>query len=63
MEKMKEPDKVILQVQWALQEAYKIAVHNAGISDWSVVPSQRKRQVELDQLKIARLILEEARNQ
>jgi len=43
----------ITKVQWALQEAYKVAVHNAGIQDWSKENALRRRQVEIDQLKIA----------
>jgi len=49
----------VTKVQWALQEAYKVAVHNAGIQDWSKEKHFRKRQVEIDQLKIARMILRE----
>ena len=49
----------IIKVQWALQEAYKIAVHNAGITDWSQEKPERKREVEIDQIKIAEMILNE----
>jgi len=49
----------IRKVQWALQEAYKISVHNLGIIDWSKEQFYRKRQCEIDQLRIARLILRE----
>lgn len=49
----------IRKVQWALQESYKIAVHNSGVTDWSVEKPERKRQVEIDQLKIARMLLRE----
>lgn len=49
----------IRKVQWALQEAYKISVHNLGITDWSKENLNRKRQCEIDQIRIARLILRE----
>lgn len=49
----------IRKVQWALQESYKIAVHNSGVTDWSVEKPERKRQIEIDQLKIARMLLRE----
>lgn len=49
----------IKKTQWALQEAYKIAVHNAGIVDWSKESELRKRQIEIDQIKIARILLRE----
>jgi hypothetical protein len=49
----------IRKVQWAIQEAYKISVHNLAITDWSQVSPERKRQVEIDQLRIAKLILRE----
>ena len=49
----------IIKVQWALQEAYKIAVHNAGITDWSQEKPERKREIEIDQINIARMILNE----
>lgn len=59
-EEMSAKHKIaIRKVEWALQEAYKVAVHNAGISDWSKENAIRKRQVEIDQLKIARMILRE----
>lgn len=64
---MKDPEKSLLQVQWALQEAYKMAVKLRGIYDWSTLkPLDREkatREVEEYQLKIAELILEEARSQ
>ena len=50
-------EAAVLSVQWALQESYKIAVHNAGITDWSIVTNVRKREVEEDQLKIAVMLL------
>ena len=49
----------IRKVQWALQEAYKISVHNLAITNWSEEQFYRKRQCEIDQLRIARLILRE----
>ena len=49
----------IKKTQWALQEAYKIAVHNAGITDWSKESGLRKRQIEIDQIRIARILLRE----
>jgi len=49
----------IKKTQWALTEAYKIAVHNAGITDWSKESELRKRQIEIDQIKIARILLRE----
>ena len=55
---MMQHGRIILDIQWALQEAYKIAVHNLGISDWSKETLERRRQVEIDQLKIAKLILD-----
>ncbi len=57
----KQHDLAIKKTQWALQEAYKIAVHNAGITDWSKEEKRtlRKRQIEIDQIKIARILLRE----
>jgi len=52
-------DLAIKKTQWALQEAYKIAVHNAGITDWSKESGLRKRQIEIDQIRIARILLRE----
>ncbi len=54
-------DKVLLEVQWALQEAYKIAVHTAGITDWSQEKPGRKYEVETLQVRIAGLILDDLR--
>ena len=50
-------EKALLEVNWALQEAYKIAVHHSGITDWSTVKPERKNEVEIMQIKIAELIL------
>ncbi len=51
-------EKALLEVNWALQEAYKIAVHHAGITDWSQEEKpERKNEVELMQIKIALMIL------
>lgn len=64
---MKDPEKTLLQVQWALQEAYKMAVKLRGVNDWSAIKplerSKAEREVEEYQIKIANMILEEARNQ
>lgn len=49
----------IRKVQWALSQSYKIAVHNAGVTDWSKETELRKRQVEIDQLKITKMLLRE----
>ncbi len=45
------------EVNWALQEAYKIAVHHAGITDWSQEKPERKHEVEMMQMEIAKMIL------
>ncbi len=50
-------EKALLEVNWALQEAYKIAVHHSGITDWSTEKPERKNEVEIMQIKIAELIL------
>lgn len=50
-------EKAILEVNWALQEAYKIAVHHSGITDWSTEKPERKNEVEVMQIKIAKMIL------
>ena len=34
-------DIAVKEVQWALQEAYKIAVHTMGITDWSDYPDYK----------------------
>ena len=50
-------DKALLEVNWALQEAYKIAVHHSGITDWSQEEPERKIEVEKMQIEIAKMIL------
>lgn len=50
-------ERAILEVNWALQEAYKIAVHHSGITDWSTEKPERKNEVEIMQIKIAIMIL------
>ena len=50
-------EKALLEVNWALQEAYKIAVHHSGITDWSTEKPERKNEVEIMQIKIAEMIL------
>ena len=50
-------DKAVTEVQWALQEAYKIAVHHFGIIDWSKEKPERQFQVEKMQIEIAIMIL------
>ena len=54
-------DKVILQVQWAIQEAWKIAVNTAGITSWSEEKPGRKYEVEMLQMQIAKMILDDLR--
>jgi len=49
--------KALFDVNWALQEAYKIAVHHSGITDWSTEKPERKNEVEIMQIKIAEMIL------
>ncbi len=56
-------DQVIMAVNWALQEAYKIAVHQAGITDWSQEKPGRTHEIEIYQVRIAGLILDELRGQ
>ena len=52
------PPKIILQeVNWAMQEAYKIAVHHSGITDWSKEDDVRRSEVEMMQVEIAKMIL------
>lgn len=50
-------EKALLEVNWALQEAYKIAVHHSGITNWSLEKPERKNEVEIMQIKIAIMIL------
>ncbi len=56
-------DQVILAINWALQEAYKIAVHQAGITDWSQEKPERKHEIEMFQVAIAGILLDELRAQ
>lgn len=51
-----KPEEAILQTQWCLQEAYKIAVHHLGITDWSREPHERKTQCEVFQCEVAKMI-------
>jgi len=57
--------EAILQVEWAIQESYKIAVRLRGINDWtndftsSAKREQAKRAVDKYQLEIAKMILGE----
>ena len=55
------PDKAVLNVEWALQEAYKMAVHLRGITDWSLFSEEEQKRenrlVEEYQLKIAEMII------
>lgn len=46
-------------VEWALQEAYKMAVHMRGITDWSKVNDkvEENKLIEDYQLKIAEMII------
>lgn len=46
-----------LEVNWALQEAYKIAVHQAGITSWAEEEPERKHEVEMMQMEIAKMLL------
>lgn len=62
-----------MTVSWCLQEAYKIAVHNCGIADWSEyqdyyqtnmhstvkVVHPRKKDVENMQIEIAKMLQKE----
>ncbi len=66
---MKDPDNAVIQVQWALQEAYKMAVRLRGINHWGedfkTIEAKEKatREVEDYQLRIAKLILQEGASQ
>ena len=51
-------ERALLEVNWALQEAYKIAVHHSGITDWSQEEPERKVEVEKMQIEIAKMILD-----
>ena len=54
---MTDNETALLEVNWALQEAYKIAVHHFGIIDWSKEKEERANQIEIMQIKIAVMIL------
>ena len=49
----------VKEVNWAMSEAYKMAVQLAGITDWSVDDPRGTRvaQVEIMQVEIAKMIL------
>jgi len=51
-------DKAVTEVNWALQEAYKMAVHHSGITDWSKENPGRKYDIEVMQIAIAKMILD-----
>ena len=54
-------ENAVSLTQWALNKAYGIAVRTAGITDWSVTKAEhpeREHQVELMQMKIAKMILD-----
>jgi len=44
------------QVNYCLQQAYKIAVRVAGITDWSKCDKADQRHVELLQVEIAKML-------
>jgi len=50
-------ERAVNEVNWALQEAYKIAVHHSGIIDWSKEKEERTNEIEKMQLDIAKMIL------
>lgn len=50
-------ERALLEVNWCMLEAYKIAVHHAGIIDWSTEKPERKNEVEIMQIEIAKMIL------
>jgi hypothetical protein len=49
--------KAISETNWALDKAYKIAVHQLGIQDWSRETEQTKRHCETIQIEIAKMIM------
>ena len=57
------PEDSLKKVNWALSEAYKIAVRIRGINDWTndfkleAERTKAQREVEFYQLKIAQMIL------
>ena len=46
-----------IEVNWALQQAFKIAVHHAGITNWSEEEPERRHEVEMMQMEIAKMLL------
>ena len=52
-----ENDLALAKVEWALSEAYKIAVHLRGVTDWSTEKPETSRLVEKYQIQIAEMIL------
>lgn len=52
------------QVNYCLQQAYKIAVRVAGITDWSKIdnPVRLTRHVELLQVEIAKMLNDNLNN-
>ncbi len=64
---MNDPKTIILEVQWALQEAYKMAVKLRGITDWTNDFHENddraiaQREVERYQIEIAKMILGRSR--
>ena len=53
---MNPNDIAVREVEWVLQEAYKIAVRVAGIKDWSEEPPETKQIVNNHQMEIAKMI-------
>jgi len=60
-------DAAEMAVSWALGRAYKIAVHQCGITDWSeygpMEKSQMDKHVETLQVGIAGILLDEVNRQ
>lgn len=50
-------NKALAEVQWALDKAYKVAVHNRGITDWSREKPEMKNIITHEQIEIAKMIL------
>ena len=51
--------KALIETQWCLQEAFKIAVRHRGVTDWSDQVSNgptAERDVEVYQIEIAKMI-------
>ena len=49
-------NQAIAEVQWLLQESYKMAVKLRGVQDWSQSNDHDETLVESYQLKIAELL-------